>query len=234
MTDKEFIATIAPYVRKYCKEYGYWVASPIIAQACVESAYGRSSLASKYGNLFVLKCGSGWTGKSVNMSTNEEYMQGTLTTIRDNFRVYQDKTGKADWEAGVKGYFDFIQYPRYSNLRSATTPKQYLEYIKADGYATAYTYVNTCLRVVNQYNLEQYDGEIISDPKVNAVSYGGTVTADALRVRKGPGTGYEIVKVGGHDFLLPKGICIAFEAECNRWAKLAGVDGWCSLDYIKH
>ena len=223
MTDKEFIAQIAPIIQKYAKQYGYKVVSAVIAQACVESGYGRSSLAKKYNNLFGLKCGSGWKGKSVNMATNEEYTAGTLTTIRDNFRVYDNM------DDGVKGYYEFIQYPRYANLRSATSARQYLEYIKADGYATAYTYVNTCMRVTMQYNLEAYD----NIPEVISVSYAGVVTADALRVRQGAGTGYGIVQVGGHDLLLPKGICVAFDAESNGWARLAGLDGWCSLSYIQ-
>lgn len=41
---KAFIAEIAPIIRRLAKEYGYHVASPIIAQACIESAYGKSSL----------------------------------------------------------------------------------------------------------------------------------------------------------------------------------------------
>lgn len=224
MTDREFIEQIAPLVQKYAKAYGYKVASPAIAQACIESGFGRSALSAKYHNYFGLKCGSGWVGPSVNMATKEEYQPGTLTSIRDYFRVY------ASMEDGVKGYFEFIQYPIYKNVRQATTPKQYLEAIKAAGYATASGYVTTCMRVVNQYDLTKYDTE----EAVRTVSYAGQVIASALRVRKGPGASYDMLNVGGANFLLPKGICVAFDAETNGWAKLAGVDGWCSLDYIQH
>lgn len=226
MAEKEFIAQIAPIVQKYCREYGYWVPSAIIAQACIESGYGKSTLSARYHNYFGMKCGTGWTGPSVNMSTKEEYSPGTLTTIRDNFRVY------GSMDAGVKGYFDFIQYPRYANLKSATEPKQYLEYIKADGYATAVTYVNTCMRVVYQYDLTLYDG--VKQPVVKAVSYAAQVTASALYVRKGPSTNYDVLEINNQKILLPKGICVAIEAECEGFAKLAGVDGWISMDYIKH
>ena len=227
MTRTEFIAVIAPIIQKYAKAYGYKVVSPIIAQAVVESWDNNkntlSTLASKYHNYFGMKCGSGWKGPSVNMKTREEYTPGTLTTISENWRVYDNM------EEGVKGYFEFIQYPRYSNLRSATTPKAYLDYIKADGYATAYTYVTTCMRTIYTYNLTVYDRE----EAVKAVSYAGVINASALRVRKGPGTVYDMCKVGTNEFLLPYGICVAFDAECVGWAKLAGYDGWCSLDYIK-
>ena len=148
---KEFINKIAPVIQKYAKQYGYKVCSPIIAQACMESGYGLSSLAYKYNNYFGLKCGSSWRGKSVNLQTKEEYKAGTITTIRDNFRVYDSM------DAGVKGYFDFISTNRYKNLKTATTPKQYLEYIKADGYATSSSYVADNMAIVTKYKLTQYD-----------------------------------------------------------------------------
>lgn len=151
MTRTEFIKKVAAYVQKYAPEYGIKVCSPIIAQACLESAYGTSKLSSKYFNFFGLKCGTKWTGKSVNMTTQEEYSSGTLTTIKDNFRVY------GSMEEGVKGYFEFIQLTRYQNLKGITDPEKYLDTIKADGYATDSSYVKKNMAVVKQYNLTQYD-----------------------------------------------------------------------------
>ena len=149
---KRFIEQIAPIIQRLSKKNGYQVCSPIIAQACIESRYGLSGLA-KYHNYFGLKCGSAWTGKSVNMKTKEEYTTGTLTTIRDNFRVYDSM---AD---GVKGYFDFISTKRYANLKTANTPQLYLERIKADGYATSSTYVNTNMNCILKWDLTKYDSK---------------------------------------------------------------------------
>lgn len=156
----EFINKIAPLVQKYAKEYGYKVASPIIAQACNESAFGLSSLSSKYNNHFGMKCGGSWTGKSVNMATQEEYEVGTMTNINANFRVYDT------FEEGVKGYFEFIGYSRYANLKEATNAEEYLTMIKNDGYATSSTYVENNMAIVNQYNLTQYDSleESVAEP----------------------------------------------------------------------
>jgi len=150
---KSFISTIAPIIQKYAKLNGYKTCSAIIAQACVESQYGTSQLASKYFNFFGMKCGSSWKGKSVNLSTREEYTAGTLTNIKANFRVYDNM------EEGIKGYFQFISVARYSNLIKAKTPKEYLEMIKADGYATSSTYVQTIMNVVTSQKLEVYDKE---------------------------------------------------------------------------
>lgn len=162
MNKQEFIQTIGPLIVAEAKKRGYHVASPIIAQACCESNYGASGLSSsRYHNYFGLKCGSYWKGPSVNMKTKEEY-NSQLVSIRDNFRVY------SSMEEGVKGYFDFISTKRYANLKDATTPQQYLEYIKADGYATSSSYVATCMKYVTLHNLTSYDWETSSvDPTVN-------------------------------------------------------------------
>lgn len=151
MTNQEFIEQIAAYVKKYAASFGICVHSPIIAQAILESGWGKSKLAAIYHNYFGLKCGTKWKGESVNLTTQEEYETGTLTTIKDNFRVY------GNMEEGVKGYFEFIQLSRYQNLKGITDPKKYLETIKSDGYATSSTYVQNNMRLIEQYNLTQYD-----------------------------------------------------------------------------
>ena len=148
---KAFINEIAYIIQEEAKARDYKVCSPIIAQACIESAFGTSSLGYRWHNYFGMKCGSPWKGKSVNLSTKEEYVPGQLSTIRDNFRVYDSM------ENGVKGYFDFISTKRYANLKEAKTPKEYLELIKKDGYATSNSYVNTNMNCINRYDLERFD-----------------------------------------------------------------------------
>ena len=156
---RQFAIDIANYVRKYAPQYGIEVYSPIIAQAIHESGWGESKLSAKYHNYFGLKCGTKWTGKSVNMSTQEEYSAGTLTTISANFRAYDSM------EEGVKGYFEFIQLARYANLKGITSPRKYLETIIADGYATGKQYVDHVMNLINLYNLTQFDVIAVPIPK---------------------------------------------------------------------
>lgn len=151
MTKQEFIQTIAGYVKKYAADYGIKIHSPIIAQAIHESRWGESLLAAAYHNYFGLKCGTRWKGASVNLSTQEEYSPGTLTTIQDNFRVY------GNMEEGIRGYFEFLQLPRYQNLKGITDPRTYLETIKADNFATESDYVENNMKLIEQYDLTQYD-----------------------------------------------------------------------------
>jgi len=150
-TNEEFIQVMAYYIRKYSAQYGIKVNSGILAQAILESNWGRSTLSAKYHNYFGLKAGPYWTGKSVNMATQEEYVPGTYTNIRDNFRAYNSI------EEGVRGYFEFTKFPNYAKIKTATTPEEYLTYIKQAGYATSSTYVQNTMRVVKTYNLTKYD-----------------------------------------------------------------------------
>jgi len=149
---KAFINEIGYIIQEEAKARGYQVCSPIIAQACIESAFGTSQLSREpFFNYFGMKCGSSWKGRSVNMSTKEEYTPGQLTTIRDNFRAYDSI------EDGVKGYFDFINTKRYANLRDASSPREYLEFIKRDGYCTSSSYINSNMNVISRYDLERFD-----------------------------------------------------------------------------
>ena len=158
--DKEaFIQKVAEKVRKYAPLYGICVHSPIIAQAIIESGWGKSGLASKYHNYFGLKCGSSWKGGSVNMATKEEYKPGVVTNIRDNFRTYED------FDAGIRGYFEFINTSRYKNLKGVKSPEEYVRRLKADGYATSSKYVDNVMRVIRDNKLTRFDGNGDGDMK---------------------------------------------------------------------
>lgn len=146
-----FINMVASLVIKYAPSYNIKVVSPIIAQAIIESCWGNSGLTKKANNLFGIKCGSKWTGKSVNMKTQEEYTAGTLTDIKANFRAYDSL------EASVHDYFEFTNTKRYQALKNCTTPRDYCEAIKAAGYATSSTYVNTLMHYIEVYDLTKFD-----------------------------------------------------------------------------
>lgn len=157
---KAFIEKIAPLVVKYAKQYGYHVASPIIAQACCESNYGTSP--SGEHNYFGMKCGGAWKGRSVNLLTKEEYTPGVLTNISDNFRCYDS------FEEGVEGYFKFINWSHYANLKTTNNPQTYCEYLKKDGYATDGDYVSNLMNFIKSDNLTRFDFE--EQPKVVVIN----------------------------------------------------------------
>lgn len=137
MEKTEFIKSFREKVSAICPEYGLVAIDAIVAQACLESNYGASKLSSQYNNYWGMKCGSSYKGKSVNMKTQEEYEAGTKTTIKSNFRAYDSV------EDGIKGYCEFITgMKRYKNLLGVTDSNQYIETIKADGWATDSAYIS--------------------------------------------------------------------------------------------
>lgn len=154
MTNEEFIKNIAKYVQKYAPSYGIKVCSPVIAQAVLESGYGTTELAKNACNYFGLKYREGRCKTCIGIYTkvgSEQNADGTYTSSIMQWCKF------ADMENGVIGYFDFTNIANYSNLKGVTDPKTYLENIKKDGYATSLNYVSNLMRVINTWDLTQYD-----------------------------------------------------------------------------
>lgn len=155
MTNKqEFIEQIATYVKKYAPSYGIAVYSPIIAQAILESAYGTSELAINAHNFFGLKYRENRCKTCIgiyNKVGSEQNPDGTYTSSTMAWCKFEDM------ENGVIGYFDFINISNYANLKGVIDPREYLESIKADGYATSLKYVDNLMSVIEDWNLTDYD-----------------------------------------------------------------------------
>lgn len=153
MTHAEFIEKIAAAVAKFAPKYGICVNSPIIAQACLESGYGTSYKAQHH-NYFGLKYRAGrvtcHSGKFTDGST-EQNPDGSYRQITDEWYEFDSL------EAGVEGYFQYINIARYSNLKGVTDPHKYLELIREDNYATSLTYVENVFSVVKSQYLERFD-----------------------------------------------------------------------------
>lgn len=170
MGREKFMKEVAPVIVQVATEKGYKYPSAIIAQAICESNWGDSKLSSAYFNFFGMKCGSSWKGKYTDMGTKEEYKKGTLTDIRAKFRAYDTI------EQGIRGYFDFISTKRYSNLKKANSAYEYIDMLKADGYATSSTYVDIVYNIWKVNNLGTYD-------KAVSISVGGSSELEsALKV----------------------------------------------------
>lgn len=151
----DFIERIAPIVQKMTAWYGYGVNSAIIAQACLESAYGTSAKA-KHHNYFGLKYRSGRVTCS-----SELFIDGSAEQLADGsyIQITDKWYGFSSMEAGVEGYLQFIKIDNYAAARAQTDPRRYLMALKEAGYATSKTYVDSVMSVVTKYDLTQYDSE---------------------------------------------------------------------------
>ena len=154
MNKQEFIEQIATYIKKYAPSYGIVVYSPIIAQAILESAYGTSELAVNACNFFGLKYREGRCKTCIGIYDkvgSEQNSDGSYTSSAMKWCKFEDM------ENGVIGYFDFTNISNYANLKGVTDPREYLENIKADGYATSLNYVDNLMSVIETWSLTDYD-----------------------------------------------------------------------------
>lgn len=139
---KNFIDTIKPLIVKYSG--GKYCVECILAQAILESAWGKSQLATKYNNFFGMKTGRSWKGEKAELSTKEE-INGKLVAVKGTFRAYPDI------ESGIAGYFDFIKAKRYANLKEASNYVEYATKLKEDGWATSSSYTKSLITIVETY-----------------------------------------------------------------------------------
>lgn len=159
------IKMVAPIYQK-CQIDTGMLASVGLAQFCLESGYGTTDLARNANNMHGMKANlsgnnwanSSWDGKSVYAkNTQEQNTNGSVYTIKDNFRKYSSiKQSVYDRAAYLIGAMNGSQR-RYPGVNLITDPQKQIELIKAGGYATDINYVNKIMTLIRQYNLTQYD-----------------------------------------------------------------------------
>lgn len=153
MTKQEFIEEVARLVKEIAPQYGITIYSPIIAQACLESAYGTSNKA-KYHNYFGLKYRENRVPISSGYfidDSKEQNEDGSYRDITDKWFKFENMRD------GVEGYFQFINTNSYKNLKGETNPLIYLQKLKAVGYATSQEYVNNVYNTLTTNNLIKFD-----------------------------------------------------------------------------
>ena len=133
-----------------------------IAQAIIESSWGKSTLAKQYNNLFGIKADAYWKGKSVTLETKEHLD----TIIDDKFRIYDDKN------ESIKDHAKFLATNKRYKNNGVFDAKTYIYQAKAlekAGYSTAKDengnsiYAARLIELIQQYNLQLIDSEIQSE-----------------------------------------------------------------------
>ncbi len=120
-------------------------ASIILAQGCLESGNGNSSLAVKANNHFGIKCHTSWKGKTYRHDDDKR---------RECFRKYN---------SAVESYEDHSIFlstgKRYASLfdLKITDYKAWAHGLKAAGYATNPKYAQLLIDIIETYKLYEYD-----------------------------------------------------------------------------
>jgi LysM repeat protein len=126
-------------------------ASIILAQACLESGDGNSRLATEGKNHFGIKCHT-WEGPKI---YHDDDANGEC------FRKY----GNA--EESFKDHSDFLRFrDRYRFLFELKTNdyKGWAQGLKKAGYATNPNYPQMLIKIIEEYNLSQYDNLALNIP----------------------------------------------------------------------
>lgn len=143
-SQQAFIDEILPAAEDGYRD-GKLLTSVTLAQAILESNWGKSGLSKNSNNLFGIK--GQYEGKSISMGT----MEASGATTAD-FRVYPS------WKESIEDHTNLItQNARYQGAVGETDYRKALQAIKDGGYATAPDYVSKLVAIIERYNLDQYD-----------------------------------------------------------------------------
>ncbi len=129
-------------------------ASITLAQGLLESGAGKSVLATEGNNHFGIKCQNNWTGETIHADDD---------ALNECFRKYSSPE---------KSYEDHSQFlltrKRYASLfeMETTDYKGWAHGLKKAGYATNPNYAPQLIKLIEDYNLQQYDQPITGDAVV--------------------------------------------------------------------
>jgi LysM repeat protein len=130
-------------------------ASITLAQGIVESNAGQSTLAIEANNHFGIKCGSNWDGKSFYIEDDDRDNNNNI--IKSCFRKYKNV------DRSFEDHSDFLTDPKKFNRYGFLFQLNQQDYrswcygLQSAGYATAETYAQTLISVIETYRLFEYD-----------------------------------------------------------------------------
>jgi len=133
-------------------------ASITLAQGIIESNSGESNLAANFNNHFGIKCKSDWKGETTNQDDD---------TKQECFRVYP---------SAIYSYIDHSNFiktrPNYASLfeLDPVDDSAWAYGLKKAGYATASDYPKKLLKVIDDYELSQYNFPELANEKDSAVT----------------------------------------------------------------
>jgi flagellar protein FlgJ len=149
MTPTEFLDQLLPAALA-CQRTSGIPASFTLAQAALESSWGAR--APGY-NLFGVKPGPAWKGKTVDVDTHE-YIAGMRRPVKCAFRAYDS------WLDCMKDHAQFfLQNPRYRPCFREKTGEGWARAAAAAGYATDPAYADKLIAIIRGRNLARFDNQ---------------------------------------------------------------------------
>lgn len=206
------------------------------AQGALESNFGRSELAVKANNLFGIKASPDWTGRKGWYDTKEQAKDGTITTIKAEFREYDS------WADSIEDHGTFFTATewRKQNYANVIGEENYIKAVEAilepiamKSYATDLEYRNKIIRVIEQYKLYEWDNEVLNKKEV--IEPIKEVIAEAIPKPVVPEPIPQIVDLGYNEYRVVSGDTLYSIAKRNNITvdTLVSWNGLEDKNYIK-
>ena len=241
LTDNEkFIEEIGAMAKADMAKRGI-CAAVTVAQAILESGWGKSDLAVKAKNIFGMKCslsgntwpGSSWDGKSSYNKSTGEYYSGSYTSVKADFRVYKN------WSESVADHSAYLAGAkrgsalRYGGLVGCTDYRKAAQIIKDGEYATSPDYVSKICNIVEQYNLTRFNTNYSAPATTKPAATVTPAPAPKVPYLVRVGSGVQIYKApaGAVAKTCPYGVYTIVE-EKNGYGKLKSGAGWLKLSAV--
>lgn len=157
MANQDFIKKMATYAMEDMRNNKI-LASLTMAQAILESGWGKSGVTVNANNLFGIK---GKHNGQFYLAPTKEFQNGKWVDIIAAFKKYPS------WQESVSDHSRlFNKYFRYRKLRGCTDYKLACKYIAESGYASDPDYENLILNLIVKHKLYEYDNIVLNEVTV--------------------------------------------------------------------
>lgn len=132
--------------------------SVTIAQAILETGWGKSELARKANNYFGIKADARWEGLVYQVETKEQKPTGEVYKIYADFRAYDSL---AESIKDHDGFFTSSNWRKenYKKVLEAKDPFTQARALRSSGYATSLDYADKLINLIKTYGLTKYDAD---------------------------------------------------------------------------
>ncbi len=165
-----FLTSLSPTVLAAAREHRV-LPSITLAQAILESGWGRSGLTRDYHNLFGVKAGR--SSQRIRLASRE-HLRGRLRPSRQTFRRYDSKADS------ILDHAELLSTDRrYAHARKHWDDRhEYIEAI-APRYASSPTYPQAVNQLIDLYDLDRWDDLIVEAVRADETEDRPVATADA-------------------------------------------------------
>lgn len=136
-----------------------------LAQAALESAWGKSELATKGNNLFGIK--GNYNGDSITIKTSE-FINGEWVKVDAKFKKYPS------WNESIEDHGTFFtsgewRKTNYKAVIGETDYKKAAKALQSSGYATDPTYADKLIKLIEEYKLNEWGN--LKEENINMTTF---------------------------------------------------------------